>query len=107
MDEDAVSSMKDEELKRILREMRRLHEGVRKRNYTEYHRAAKGIFSRIGRRDWVFKYHEAEQLAKKLDEDKMAEVKDPRLRNTCQALRHIHDGIAMKKARVIGRMDLE
>jgi len=107
MEEDAVSSVKDEELRRILREMRRLHEGLRKINYTEYHRAAEEIFSRIEKRDWVFKYHEVEQLAKSLSEEEMARVKDARFRDTFLALRHVHDGIALKKARVISRMGLE
>jgi hypothetical protein len=107
MEEGAVSSVKDEELRRILSEMRRLHEGVRRSNYAEYHRAAEEIFSRIRKRDWVFRYHEAEQLAKTLGEKGMAGVKNERLRDTCLALRHVHDGIALKKASVISRMNLD
>ena len=107
MDEDAVSSVKDEELRRILGEMRRLHEWVRKINHAEYHRAAEEIFSRIGKRGWVFKYHKAEQLAESLGEEEMGGVKDAGLRDAFLALRHVHDGIALKKARVISRMDLE
>jgi hypothetical protein len=106
MEEEAVSSVKDEELRRVLGEMRRLHEGIRRRNYPEYQRAAEEIFSRIGRIDRVFKYHEAEQLAKSLGEEEVARVKDARLRDTYLALRHVHDGIAGKKAKVLGSMDL-
>lgn len=106
MEEGAVLSLEDEELRGTILEMRRLHEGIRKSNHAEYQRLAEELFSKLGRREWALKYHEAEGLARSLSEGEVARLGDEGLRRAYAALRHVHDGVAQKKAAVIARMSL-
>jgi hypothetical protein len=106
IDDDMVKLMDDEDLRGLIQQMRKVHLEVRRINYTAYMNTAREIFGRISNRSSVLKYHQAEQLAKRISEEDIGRIKDPELRETLFCLKHIHDNIAEKKAKVIRRMKL-
>jgi hypothetical protein len=106
MDDEVINEVEEEEFRNILRRMRVLHLEVRKMNINEYIRAAKEIFQRIPNKEYVLKYHEAEQISKMFTDEDLAQIEREHLRDTIQSLRHVHDNLAEKKANVIQRMNL-
>jgi hypothetical protein len=106
MDDEMVKQIDDEDLRELIQQMRRMYLEVRRINYTAYIATAKEIFGRIANRSSVLQYHQVEQLVKRISEEDISRIKDPKLRETLFHLKHVHDNIAEKKASVIRRMKL-
>jgi hypothetical protein len=106
MDVDIINEVPDPELGAILKRMRVLHEDIRKMNHAEFIRTATELFQRIPKKEYVLKYHDAEQISKLLPDEDVIHIKDEQLRETIQSLKHVHNHIAEKKANVIKRMNL-
>ncbi|MBM5804563.1 MAG: hypothetical protein FJZ49_00590 [Candidatus Verstraetearchaeota archaeon] len=106
MDDEMLRQVDDEELRKILQEMRRLHVEVRRMNYAAYIDVAKELFGKIPDKRYVLKYHELEGLCKKIGEQEIRRIKDANVRGTLVKVKHIHDDIANKKANVIRRIKL-
>jgi hypothetical protein len=106
MGEEIITEVPDLQFRILLKKMRALHEEIRQMDYEEYIRTAVDIYQRIPNIEDVLKYHDAEQISKHLTDADLIHIENDRLRDTLQALRHVHDNIAEKKANVIRRMKL-
>ena len=106
MDNDVLDEIDDQDFRRLLEDMRRLHSEVRRINYTVYINMARELFGKIPDKNCILRYHEVEQLSKRITEQEIMQIKDVRLRETLKRLKHIHDDIATKKANIIRRMNL-
>jgi hypothetical protein len=104
MDEDMLKQVDDEELRKILLKMRRMHMKVRRMNYAAYIHTARELFEKIPNKNYVLKYHELEQLSKEISEQDIKCIKDANIRKTLKKVKHVHDEIANKKADVIRRI---
>ncbi len=106
MDDEALKTVDDEALRKILVEMRALHAEVRRANYAAYADTAKSLFEKIPDRNYVLKYHALEGLSKEIGDEEIRRISDENIRNTLISVKHVHDNIAEKKANVIRRIKL-
>jgi hypothetical protein len=67
---------------------------------------ARELFRKIPDENYILRYHEVEQLSRRIREQEIMQIKDVKLRETLERLKHIHDDIAIKKANIIRRMNL-
>jgi hypothetical protein len=101
MDDEMMKHIEDEEFRRVLWEIRRLHVEVRRMNYAAYIDMAKELLGKIPDMRYVLRYHELERLSKKINEDEIGQVRDANIRDTLVKVVHIHDDIVNKKANVL------
>jgi len=106
MDEETLKSIDDEVLRKIILQMRTLHLEVRRMNYAAYIEMAKSLFGKIPNRNYVLKYHELEELSKKLNGDEIKKIREENVRDTLLNIKHVHNNIAEKKANVIRRIKM-
>jgi len=106
IDEDILNQINDQDFRKLLHNMRRLHSEVRRMNYPAYISMARELFRKIPDKNHILRYHEVEQLSKRIREQEIMQIKDVKLRETLERLKHIHDDIAIKKANIIRRMNL-
>lgn len=106
MDEDVLNEINDQDFRKLLQDMRRLHSEVRRMNYPVYINMARELFEKIPDENYILRYHEVEQLSKRIKEQEIMQIKDVKLRETLERLKHIHDDIAIKKANIIRKMKL-
>jgi hypothetical protein len=101
MDDEMMKHIEDEEFRRVLWEIRRLHVEVRRMNYAAYIDMAKELLGKIPDMRYVLRYHELERLSKKINENEIGQVRDANVRDTLVKVVHIHDDIVNKKANVL------
>jgi len=106
MNEDVLNEINDQDFRKLLQDMRRLHSEVRRMNYPVYVNIARELFEKIPDKNYILRYHEVEQLSRRIREQEIMQIKDAKLRETLERLKHIHDDIAIKKANIIRRMNL-
>lgn len=106
MDEDVLNEINDQDFRKLLQDTRRLHSEVRRMNYPVYINMARELFEKIPDENYILRYHEVEQLSKRIKEQEIMQIKDVKLRETLERLKHIHDDIAIKKANIIRKMKL-
>ncbi|MDD1766816.1 MAG: hypothetical protein LUQ00_02740 [Candidatus Methanomethyliaceae archaeon] len=106
MDDEMMKHIEDEEFRRVLWEIRRLHVEVRRMNYAAYIDMAKELLGKIPDMKYVLRYHELERLSKKINEKEIKLIRDPNVRDTLFKVVHIHDDIVDKKANVIRMIKL-
>jgi hypothetical protein len=75
-------------------------------NCPVYFSMARELFRKIPDENYILRYHEVEQLSRRIREQEIMQIKDVKLRETLERLKHIHDDIAIKKANIIRRMNL-
>jgi hypothetical protein len=107
----SYASSDESELLGLSRWVHQLHEPIYKERLPKYLEAAKDVFARLpvkGKaRDIVTMYHQLEQLAVKIDEEELASIQDPNVRETLKAMCRVHEANLGKKSMLKERYGLE
>ncbi len=106
LNNEMLGLIEDLDLRKVIRQMRNLHREIRKENYRGYVHTTKELFGKILRADYVLRYHQLEQLSNKLNDSEIKKIRDKKIREVLQKVKHVHENIADKKANLIKKMNI-
>jgi len=101
LQEEHIDAIRDAELQRVVRLMKREHKGIRAQHSEPFVKKAESLYGLLPSYDAVIDYHMLEQELESVDDATIDRVDDPGLKKLLLSVKHVHDkGHGKRKTKI-------
>lgn len=101
LQDEHIDAIRDEGLRRVVRQMRGEHSPIRASQSSSFARKAEALFALLPRPDAVIDYHSLEQELEAVGDGEIGSVEDRGMRELLHSIKHVHGaGHGRRKAEI-------